>query len=111
MTEKQWITDDRNFAQMQMPYPVNRLTTMLFHFICQWLESFQIRDSRTARSLCKLIPAHCPFERDIRFFNRTVLYIPPLCKLNPFYEQLVTLRFKSLTYLVDHCGEDITVYL
>ncbi|MGC8711933.1 MAG: Mo-dependent nitrogenase C-terminal domain-containing protein [Leptodesmis sp.] len=30
--------------------------------------------------------------------------------LNPFYEQLVELRFKSLMYLAEQCGEDITFY-
>ena len=29
-----------------------------------WLESIEIGDPQTARSLCKLIPARCPFERD-----------------------------------------------
>ncbi|UIE40180.1 Mo-dependent nitrogenase C-terminal domain-containing protein [Leptodesmis sichuanensis] len=75
-----------------------------------WLESIEIRNPWMARSLCKLIPARCPFERKITLFNHTVLYIPPLCKLNPFYDQLVELRFKSLTYLADQCGEDITLY-
>jgi hypothetical protein len=108
------VVDSRrsHFALAQVNYrPLNCWSIMLFHSICQWLESIQICDSKMARSLCKLIPAHCPFERKIRLFNRTILYIPPLCKLNPFYEQLVALRFKSLTYLVDHCEEDITVYL
>ncbi|MBE9017387.1 hypothetical protein IQ272_14835 [Chroococcidiopsidales cyanobacterium LEGE 13417] len=34
----------------------------------------------------------------------------PLCKLNPLYEQVVALRFKALTYLVDECGEDLSLY-
>lgn len=78
--------------------------------IQHWLESIEIHNSRMARSLCTLIPARCPFERKITLFNRTVLDIPPLCKLNPFYDQLVELRFKSLVYLADECGEDITLY-
>ncbi len=78
--------------------------------IQHWLESIEIRNFKTARLLCKLIPARCPFERKITLFNRTVLSIPPLCKLNPFYDQLVELRFKSLVYLADECGEDITLY-
>jgi hypothetical protein len=94
---------------------MNRFTrhpfaSILLQPICQWLESIEVRDSQTARSLCKFIPARCPFERDIKFFNRTILSIPPLCKLNPFYYQLVELRFKSLAYLVDVCGEDINSY-
>lgn len=78
--------------------------------IQHWLESIAIRNSKMARLLCTLIPARCPFERKITLFKRTVLYIPPLCKLNPLYDQLVELRFKSLVYLADECGEDITLY-
>ncbi|GAB1540779.1 hypothetical protein NUACC21_34480 [Scytonema sp. NUACC21] len=75
-----------------------------------WLEAIEINDYKVAQRLCQLIPARCPFERKIQIFNRTILSIPPLCKLNPFYEQLVMLRFKSLVYLADECGEDVTVY-
>ncbi|QZZ22336.1 Mo-dependent nitrogenase C-terminal domain-containing protein [Leptothermofonsia sichuanensis E412] len=92
------------------PFTRHPFVSILLQPICQWLESIEVRDSQTARSLCKLIPARCPFERDIKFFNRTILSIPPLCKLNPFYYQLVELRFKSLAYLVDVCGEDINIY-
>ncbi|OKH19121.1 nitrogenase [Hydrococcus rivularis NIES-593] len=80
------------------------------HQVRQWLESIEINSDRLARVLCRLIPARCPFEREIKLFNRTILYIPPLCKLNPFYEQLVELRFKALCYLADECHEDVTIY-
>ncbi|WP_017318528.1 Mo-dependent nitrogenase C-terminal domain-containing protein [Mastigocladopsis repens] len=80
------------------------------HLLRQWLESLEIRNYKVAQLLCKIIPSQCPFERKIKLFNRTILDIPPLCKLNPFYEQLVMLRFKSLAYLADECGEDVTVY-
>lgn len=75
-----------------------------------WLEAIEIHNPRLARSLCTIIPAHCPFEKDIRFLGYNIFHIPPLCKLNPLYEQLVELRFKSLTYLVDECGDDATLY-
>lgn len=75
-----------------------------------WLESIEIGDPETARSLCKLIPARCPFERNIKVLNHTLVRIPPLCKLNPFYDQVLMLRFKSLAYLADQCGEDVTSY-
>ncbi|MBD1820955.1 Mo-dependent nitrogenase C-terminal domain-containing protein, partial [Cyanobacteria bacterium FACHB-DQ100] len=76
----------------------------------QKLDEFEIRNSETAHFFCRLIPAQCPFERDICFFGHVLLHIPPMCKLNPFYEQLVGLRFKALCYLADVCGEDIAVY-
>ncbi len=76
----------------------------------EWLESIEIRDPQLARQVCKLIPSQCPFERDIKLFGRTLVRIPPLCKLNPFYDQFVLLRFKALSFLADECGEDTTAY-
>jgi hypothetical protein len=80
------------------------------YLVRQWLDAVEIHDAKLARFLCKIIPAQCPFERKIKLFGQMVFYIPPLCKLNPFYEQIVGLRFKSLCYLADECGEDITSY-
>ncbi|AFY78664.1 MAG: Mo-dependent nitrogenase C-terminal domain-containing protein [Hydrococcus sp. C42_A2020_068] len=86
------------------------LDSALVRPLRQWLEDIDIRDPQVAKFICKLVPAQCPFERKISMFNRTILYIPPLCKLNPLYEQIVGLRFKSLSYLADICNEDITIY-
>ncbi|MBP5971438.1 nitrogenase [Brasilonema sp. CT11] len=76
-----------------------------------WLDKLDIHDPRVARFLCKMIPSQCPFERDVKLFKRKVVHIPPLCKLNPLYEQLVGLRFRALSYLADDCGEDISPYI
>ncbi|MDX2097782.1 MAG: Mo-dependent nitrogenase C-terminal domain-containing protein [Leptolyngbyaceae cyanobacterium bins.59] len=76
----------------------------------EWLDHMEIHDPRVARFLCKMIPPQCPFERDIQLFGHKVVHIPPLCKLNPLYEQLVGLRFRSLCYLADECGEDVAPY-
>lgn len=76
----------------------------------QWLDAIEIQDPKLARFLSKAIPAQCPFERDIQLFGYRVAHIPPLCKLNPLYDQLVGLRFRALCYLVDQCGEDIQSY-
>ncbi|NJR72849.1 MAG: nitrogenase [Scytonema sp. CRU_2_7] len=69
----------------------------------------EINNHEIAHVLCKVIPPYCPFERDIQVFGNKLFHIPPLCKLNPLYEQIVSLRFKSLCYLADICGEDITI--
>ncbi|AFY44780.1 Mo-dependent nitrogenase family protein [Nostoc sp. PCC 7107] len=74
------------------------------------LDVLEIRDDKLARLLCTIIPSHCPFERNISILGRTLFRIPPLCKLNPLYEQVVGLRFKCLMYLADECGEDVTKY-
>ncbi|MDF5715489.1 MAG: Mo-dependent nitrogenase C-terminal domain-containing protein [Rhizonema sp. NSF051] len=76
----------------------------------QWLDSIKIHNAKLAHWLCKVIPAQCPFERDIKLFGRHLFHIPPMCKLNPLYEEIVSLRFKAMCYLADECGEDVTVY-
>lgn len=76
----------------------------------EWLDQFEVHDPRLARFLCKMIPPQCPFERDVKLFGHKVVHIPPMCKLNPLYEQLVGLRFRALTYLADDCQEDVTKY-
>jgi Mo-dependent nitrogenase C-terminus len=70
----------------------------------------QFTDPRTARLICRLIPANCPFERDVIFRGQKIAHIPALCKLNPLYDQLVELRFQALVFLADECGEDVTSY-
>ncbi|MBD2691645.1 Mo-dependent nitrogenase C-terminal domain-containing protein [Anabaena catenula] len=76
-----------------------------------WLDGLDIQDPRVARFLCKMIPSQCPFERDVTLFGRKIVHIPPMCKINPLYEQLVGLRFRALSYLADDCGEDISAYI
>lgn len=73
-----------------------------------WLDNFSIDRLELAYSICKLIPAQCPFEREIYLGDRKLFHIPPLCQLNPLYEELVSLRFRALCYLADECGEDIS---
>ena len=81
------------------------------HPLREWLDGLEIEDPRVARFLCKMIPSQCPFERDITLFKRKIVHIPPLCKINPLYEQLVGLRFRALSYLADDCGEDVSPYI
>jgi tellurite resistance protein len=73
-----------------------------------WLDGLEMHDRRVARFMCKLIPSQCPFERDVTLFGHKVVHIPPMCKLNPLYDQLVGLRFRALSYLSNDCQEDIT---
>lgn len=86
----------------------------MFHPLCKSisskLDSIEIHNAKIAHLFCRLIPSHCPFERDISCFGQVVFHIPPMCKLNPFYNQLMGLRFRALSYLADICNEDITLY-
>ncbi len=79
--------------------------------IRNWLQELEIQNPQLAHFICRMIPAQCPFERTIALFGRTFLQIPPLCKLNPLYEEVVGLRFRALCYLADECNEDIHCYL
>jgi tellurite resistance protein len=83
----------------------------LLHPIKDWLDDMDIQDPRVARFMCKMIPPQCPFERDVKLFGHKIVHIPPLCKINPLYEQLVGLRFRALSYLADDCKEDISEYI
>lgn len=82
----------------------------LLNHLREQLELLEIHNDKLARLLCKIIPSHCPFERTVSILGQTLFHIPPLCKLNPLYEQVVSLRFKCLMYLADECGEDVTKY-
>ncbi|MGP1382242.1 MAG: Mo-dependent nitrogenase C-terminal domain-containing protein [Thainema sp.] len=77
----------------------------------EWLDQLDVQDPRLARFICKLVPPQCPFERDVKLFGKKIVHIPPMCKLNPLYEQLVGLRFRALSYLADDCNEDVTPYI
>lgn len=88
--------------------PVPSLPVTPLQPVRHWLDELDIQDPRLARFICKLVPAQCPFERDVTLFGRKVVHIPPMCKLNPLYDQLVGLRFRALSYLADKHQEFLT---
>lgn len=71
----------------------------------KFLETVEIKNLQTARLVCKLIPAHCPFERDLKVWGQT-LHIPAMCQLNPCYDALVQLRFQALVFLASHPSQN-----
>ena len=93
------------FISAEHPHPD------LLHPLKDWLDGVEMHDPRVARFICKMVPPQCPFERDIVLFGHKLVHIPPLCKLNPLYDQLVGLRFRALSYLADDCQEDISEYI
>jgi hypothetical protein len=100
---------DANY-QHNRAHQLPSLLDTLLKPLRQWLDQIEIRNPEMAHSIARLIPAQCPFERDIIIAGHKIGHIPPLCKLNPFYEQLVSLRFRALCFLADECGEDIQSY-
>jgi hypothetical protein len=108
-----WINKSES-SENQETVPLNPESSQpkpdLFQPLRQWLNNLEIKDAKLAHRLCQSIPAQCPFERDVKVLGRTLFHIPPMCKLNPLYEEVVGLRFRALCYLADTCGEDITHY-
>ena len=47
------------------------------------------------------IPDKCPFERQLWIGETLILYIPPLCPLNPFSKQLYEIKLEAKTYIYD----------
>lgn len=90
--------------------PAPKPTLDILRPLRHWIDRVEVGDRQLAHRLCKFIPAQCPFERDVKFFGHTLFHIPPMCKLNPLYEEVVALRFRALCYLADECGEDVTPY-
>lgn len=108
-----WIWIDQaapvsNIDQLQQP--IKKPAFDILHPLRQFVDNVEVRNPKIAHRLCKLIPSQCPFERDICFMGRKLFHIPPMCKLNPLYEEVVSLRFRALCYLADECGEDVTPY-
>ncbi|WP_088891454.1 Mo-dependent nitrogenase C-terminal domain-containing protein [Leptolyngbya ohadii] len=73
------------------------------------IDRLQIQSPRIAHIVCRLIPCTCPFEHHFTLFGNS-FHTPPLCELNPFYNEFVSLRFRALSYLAEVCGEDVSRY-
>lgn len=95
---------------MSLLHPTHPVPDVLFP-LRQWLDSLEIHDRRFARFICRVIPCACPFERDVVVLGHLLFHIPALCKLNPFYDEFIGLRFRALSFLSDICHEDITPYI
>lgn len=54
----------------------------------QWLHTIAVGSPQLARWWCQLIPAQCPFERDIQLLGHHLFHISPMCKLNPVFDTL-----------------------
>ena len=104
-----WVNNIQQ-KDLKSLFSLNRQKIDLLAPIRNWLNNIEIKDSTLAHRLCQFIPNQCPFERQIQLFGRTILSIPPLCKLNPLYNEVIGLRFRAICYLADVCGEDISSY-
>jgi hypothetical protein len=45
--------------------------------------------------LSKILPDYCIFERTIYIGSTLVLYVPQLCRLNPFFEAIMQYRLST----------------
>ena len=48
--------------------------------------------------LAKVLPDSCPFAIRIVIFGVYLFTIPPACKLNPLYEEIMTKKLELLGY-------------
>jgi Mo-dependent nitrogenase C-terminus len=100
-------------ARIQARFPIT-LTKQskidLLSPVRKWLDDLAIKDRAFAHRICRIIPSQCPFEREIKLLGRTLVKIPPMCKLNPVYNEVIALRFRAICYLADTCGEDVSIY-
>jgi Mo-dependent nitrogenase C-terminus len=106
MSNLQMVSPLRSRAS-EKSKPLNDAFDLMLQPFREWLDAVPVTDADAARMLYKLIPGQCPFERDVVLFGRKLMHIPPLCKLNPFYDQLVGIRFRAMCFLVDECGETL----
>ena len=105
-----WLNNNQQIPQNTRKLQRVQKKINLLSPLRQWLNNINVSDRTLAHRLCKLIPTQCPFERKIQLFGHTIVSIPPLCKLNPLYEEVVALRFRAICYLADECGEDVSSY-
>ena len=105
-----WINNIQQKSDKTLFTPAKRQKIDFFAPLRNWLNNIEISDRVLAHRLCKSIPNQCPFERQIKLFGKTILSIPPMCKLNPLYNEVISLRFRAICYLADVCGEDVSSY-
>lgn len=105
-----WMTDKQQKVTNATSIFARKNAIDLFVPLRRAIDNIEVNNPELARRICKLIPSQCPFARDIKLFGSTILTIPPMCKLNPLYNELISLRFRALCYLADVCGEDISAY-
>lgn len=104
------ITHTHNHQNHHPPTQKKSSSLDILYPLRHLVDGIQVKNARFAHLICQIIPCCCPFERSIKFFGYT-FHIPPLCKLNPLYDNFVGLRFRALSYLTDECGEDVTKYI
>lgn len=50
------------------------------------------RENAKFAKFIKNLPSKCPFERQLWLGDVLILYVPALCKFNPFFPQLMRLK-------------------
>jgi len=98
-----------NLFEPKFQYSYQQIVALPLQLIKEKIETIDINHKETAKKIVNLIPNQCPFAREIKIFNFLLFKIPPLCKLNPFYDDLMMLRFRALCFL-EEIGEDISPY-
>jgi len=61
----------------------------------------KVWNKKLAYKWINAVPDKCPFERQLWVGETLVLYVPPLCPLNPFSKQLYEIKLEAKTYIYD----------
>ena len=72
----------------------NYLPELSVPFLCP-----KIWNKELANKWVNAVPDKCPFERQIWIDDTLLLYIPPLCPLNPLSKQLYEIKLEAKTFL------------
>jgi hypothetical protein len=70
------------FTLTEQSKPSKFFAIDIFSPLRQWLNHIEFSDRQFAEKICHLIPASCPFERDVSAFGYTY-HIPPLQDQSP----------------------------
>jgi hypothetical protein len=65
------------------------------------IEKLALNNTRVGEFIANL-PSKCPFERQYWIGDRLIMYVPALCKFNPFFRQLMRLKVRLM---VDSANE------
>jgi hypothetical protein len=86
MEKKQRAHEPEWWRNLMSHYPQFSTSVLTHLYEYKWFRKF-LRE----------LSVKCPFERQIWFKNTLVVYIPALCKFNPFYTQLIHLKVKAIS--------------
>jgi hypothetical protein len=66
-----------------------RKQSRLLSWVKRTIDGINVESEQLSRFVVASIPAQCPFARKVSLNGKLLFEIPPLCKLNPAYDEVV----------------------